>query len=68
MIYQAIEVLKRMVYKCDPHLPIEIFKVVMYATDEYGNEKMLKQLEALVDEFKIPSNITIQLMSLNSLQ
>lgn len=55
-----------MVYKCDPHLPIEIFKVVMYATDEYGNEKMLKQLEALVDEFKIPSNITIQLMSLNA--
>ena len=48
-----------MVYKCDPHLPIEIFKVVMYATDEYGNEKMLKQLEALVDEFKIPSNITM---------
>jgi len=42
LIYQAIEVLKRMVYKCDPHLPIEIFKVVMYATDEYGNEKMLK--------------------------
>jgi len=23
-------------------LPVEIFKVVMYATDQYGNEKMLK--------------------------
>lgn len=47
-------------------LPIEIFIVVMHATEEFGNEKMLKQLEALVDEFKLPSNITMQLLSLNS--
>ena len=36
----------------------------MHATEEFGNENMLKQLEALVDEFKLPSNIT-QLLSLN---
>jgi hypothetical protein len=66
-VLQAIEVLKRMVYKCEVLVPIEIFKVMMHATYDHGGSlRNLKQLEACVDEFKLPSNITIQLMSLNA--
>ncbi len=68
LVLQAIEVLKRMVYKCEVSLPIEIFKVMMQTTYDHGGSlRNLKSLEACVDEFKLPSNITIQLMSLNAL-
>jgi len=60
-------VLKKFVYKCEPNLPVEIFKVLLYSSFENGTEKMIKQFEACVDEFKLPPNITIQIMTLNSL-
>ena len=47
-------------------MPIEIFKVLMYSTSEHGDEKMVKKLEACIDEFKLPPNITIELLSLNA--
>jgi hypothetical protein len=66
-VLQAIEVLKKFVYKCEPNLPVEIFKVLLYSSFENGTEKMIKQFEPCVDEFKLPPNITIQIMTLNSL-
>ncbi len=63
---QAIEVLKKLIYKVELSLPIEIFKVVMYSTFENGDEKMVKKLESCIDEFKLPPNITIELLSLNA--
>lgn len=61
-----VEVLKKLVYKGELVLPIEIFKVVMYSCFEHGDEKMIKKLEACIDEFNLPQNITIELLSLNS--
>lgn len=66
MVLQAIEVLKKLIYKVELSLPIEIFKVVMYSTFENGDEKMVKKLESCIDEFKLPPNITIELLSLNA--
>jgi hypothetical protein len=67
LVLQAIEVLKKMVYKLEIPVPIEVFKVIMFATYDHGESlKSLKQLEACVEEFKLPSNITIQLMPLNA--
>lgn len=66
LVLQAIEVLKKFVYKCEPNLPVEIFKVLLYSSFENGTEKMIKQFESCVDEFKLPPNITIQIMTLNS--
>jgi len=54
------------VYKCEPNLPVEIFKVLLYSSFENGTDKMIKQFEACVDEFKLPPNITIQIMTMNS--
>jgi hypothetical protein len=65
-VLQAIEVLKKLIYKVELSLPIEIFKVVMYSTFENGDEKMVKKLESCIDEFKLPPNITIELLSLNA--
>jgi hypothetical protein len=65
-VLQAIEVLKKLIYKVELTLPIEIFKVVMYSTFENGDEKMVKKLESCIDEFKLPPNITIELLSLNA--
>ena len=58
---------KKLVYKWECHLPIDIFKVAMYSLFEFGDEKMVKKLEACIDEFKIPANITVELLTLNSL-
>jgi len=66
LVLQAIEVLKKLVYKGEMSLPIEIFKVIMYSTFENGDEKMIKKLESCIDEFKLPPNITIELLSLNA--
>lgn len=63
---QTIEVLKKLVYRGELTLPIEIFKVLMYSASEHGDEKMVKKLEACIDEFKLPPNITIELLSLNA--
>ena len=48
-------------------LPVEIFKVLMYATFENGDDRMVRKLEACIDEFKFSPNITIELLSLNAL-
>lgn len=66
LVLQAIEVLKKLVYKCEPNLPIDIFKVLLYSSFENGDERMIKKFESCVDEFKLPPNITIQIMTLNS--
>jgi hypothetical protein len=59
LVLQAIEVLKKLVYKCEPNLPIDIFKVLLYSSFENGDERMIKKFESCVDEFKLPPNITI---------
>jgi hypothetical protein len=38
----------------------------MFSTFEFGNDKMIKKLEACIDEFKFNPNITIELLSLNA--
>lgn len=45
LVVLAIDVLKKLVYRGEFTLPIEIFKVVMYSTFEYGDETMIKRLE-----------------------
>ncbi len=47
-------------------MPVEIFKVLMYATFENGDDRMVRKLEACIDEFKFSPNITIELLSLNA--
>ena len=47
-------------------LPVEIFKVVMYACSEYGDSEMIKKLDSVIDEFKFSPNITIELLTLNA--
>jgi len=38
----------------------------MYATFENGDDRMVRKLEACIDEFKFSPNITIELLSLNA--
>jgi hypothetical protein len=54
------------VYRGEFQLPLEIFKIIMFATFEFGDDKMIKKLEACIDEFKFNPNITIELLSLNA--
>ena len=58
--------LKRFVYKEVFALPVEIFKVIMYACFEYGDAEMIKKLDSVIDEFKFSPNITIELLTLNA--
>lgn len=43
-------------------LPIEIFKIIIYSAFEFGDENMIKKFEACIDEFKLPANITIEII------
>lgn len=38
----------------------------MFATFEHGDDRMVKKLEGLIEEFKLSPNITIELLSLNA--
>lgn len=64
LVHQAIEVLKRMVYKYDPSPNIEIFEIMMDSAFQHGDENMVRQLfEIYSEEFKLQQNQTmIQMM------
>lgn len=60
--------MKQMVYKSELTLPLEMFKVVISATHEYGDERMLRKFEACIDELKLPANLTIETLLMNAHQ
>ena len=65
---QAIEEIKQMVYKRELTLPLEMFKVVISAAHDFGDERMLRKFEACIDELKLPANLTIETLLMNATQ
>ena len=63
---QVVDVLKKLIYRGELALPIEIFKIAFVSCFEHGTEEMLSKFEQCIDEFNLPNNITIELLSLNS--
>ena len=54
LAYQAVEVLKRMVYKVDPNPTVEIFEIMMDSAFNHGNEQIVRKLFILYsEEFKL---------------
>lgn len=64
LVHQAIEVLKKMVYRVDPNPTIEVFEIMMDSAFQHGDENMVRLLfEIYSEEFKMQQNQTmIQLM------
>jgi len=53
-VHQAIEVLKKMVYKVDPNPQCEIFELMMDSAFQHGDENMVAKLfETYSEEFKL---------------
>ena len=66
-MHQALDTLKKMVYKVDPNPNPDIFEIMMDSTFHHGNENMVRQLfEIYSEEFKMTLNPTmIRLMILS---
>lgn len=67
LVHQAIEVLKKMVYKVDPNPQSEIFELMMDSAFQHGDESMVRQLfEIYSEEFKLQQNNTMIQLMLNA--
>ena len=60
LAHQAVEVLKRMVYKVDSNPTIEIFEIMMDTVFNHGSEQIVRKLfELYSNEFKLQQNTTM---------
>jgi len=67
LVHQAIEVLKKMVYKVDPNPQSEIFELMMDSAFQHGDENMVAKLfEIYSEEFKLQQNNTMIQLMLNA--
>ena len=67
LAYQAVKVLKKMVYSRDTLPSVEIFEIMMDTAFWHGNEKIVRFFfELYFEEFKLPPNHAIILFMLNA--